>query len=119
MANLADIELFAQPDALQHPWPEHVAQVEEDIGGARFTGRTFEYAQAENARSVCVNFMQWSGRYPYIARILVHYSVGRQPQTEPAASLPRASVLTASNAAEKPVKAARVSEHGDQNRQIF
>lgn len=73
-ANVAAVQLFAQPDAVQHPWDQHVAVLEADIGGARFTGRTFEYAQGQNAKAVCVNFLQWSSQHPHIARIVVQYS---------------------------------------------
>lgn len=80
-AQVEYIQLFAQPDALQKPWAEHVAGVEQDLGGARFTGKTFEYAQGTNFKSVCVNFMQWSGQHPHIARILVQYRLGAAPET--------------------------------------
>ncbi|HEY5808585.1 MAG TPA: hypothetical protein VIT67_11485, partial [Povalibacter sp.] len=43
-ARVNAIELFAQPDAVQQPWNQHVAALEADLGGARFTGKTFEYA---------------------------------------------------------------------------
>ncbi|HEX7113543.1 MAG TPA: hypothetical protein VF193_00275 [Steroidobacter sp.] len=83
-ARVEGIDLFAQPDAVQHPWEEHRATFEEDLGGARFTGKSFEYAQGNDLKAVCVNFMQWSSEHPHIARILVHYSfrdVPRQPET--------------------------------------
>ena len=74
------IELFAQPDAVQHPWESHQAAFEQDLGGARFTGKSFEYAQANELKAVCVNFMQWSSEHPHIARILVQYGFGDAPQ---------------------------------------
>jgi hypothetical protein len=43
--------------------------LEQDLGGARFTGKSFEYAQANELKAVCVNFMQWSSEHPHIARI--------------------------------------------------
>src|ERR1044071_6825629 len=46
-ANIERFELFAQPDALQQPWQQHAATLEQDVGGARFSGKTFEYAQAD------------------------------------------------------------------------
>jgi hypothetical protein len=71
-ARVDRIELFAQPDAVQHSWEAHKATFEQDLGGARFTGKLFEYAQANELKAVCVNFMQWSSEHPHIARILVH-----------------------------------------------
>jgi len=75
-ARVSEIALFAQPDAVQQPWSEHATKVEQDVGGARFTGKTFEYVQGENAKAVCVNFAHWSGQHPHIARIVVQYSFG-------------------------------------------
>jgi hypothetical protein len=75
-ARVERIELFAQPDAAQHAWESHQAAIEQDLGGARFTGKTFEYAQANDLKAVCVNFMQWSSEHPHIARILVQYGFG-------------------------------------------
>jgi hypothetical protein len=79
-ARVDKIELFAQPDAVQHPWESHQAAFEQDLGGARFTGKSFEYAQANELKAVCVNFMQWSSEHPHIARILVQYGFGDVPK---------------------------------------
>jgi hypothetical protein len=79
-ARVDRIDLFAQPDAVQHPWESHKATLEQDLGGARFTGKSFEYAQANELKAVCVNFMQWSSEHPHIARILVQYGFGDAPQ---------------------------------------
>jgi hypothetical protein len=88
-ARVDRIELFAQPDAVQHPWDSHRAAFEQDLGGARFTGKTFEYAQANELKAVCVNFMQWSSEHPHIARILVQYGFGDAPRpTEAPAGAP-------------------------------
>ena len=84
-ARVDRIELFAQPDAVQHSWEAHKATLEQDLGGARFTGKSFEYAQANELKAVCVNFMQWSSEHPHIARILVQYGFGDAP---PAAGSP-------------------------------
>lgn len=70
------IDLFVQRDAVQHPWDQHRVSLEDDLGGARFTGRSFEYAQGENTRAVCTSFLQWSSDHPHIARIVVHYGFG-------------------------------------------
>jgi hypothetical protein len=78
-ARIDRIELFAQPDAVQHPWESHKASLEQDLGGARFTGKSFEYAQANELKAVCVNFMQWSSEHPHIARIVVQYGFGDAP----------------------------------------
>ena len=80
-ARVDRIDLFAQPDAVQHPWESHKASLEQDLGGARFTGKSFEYAQANELKAVCVNFMQWSSEHPHIARILVQYGFGDAPQS--------------------------------------
>ena len=78
-ARVDRIELFAQPDAVQHPWESHKASLEQDLGGARFTGKSFEYAQGNELKAVCVNFMQWSSEHPHIARIVVQYGFGDTP----------------------------------------
>lgn len=90
-ATVRGIDLYAQPDAAQHPWDQHRAALEQDLGGARFTGRWFEYAQGAQSRAVCINFSQWSSDHPYIARIVIAYGFGEpapeqeQPQLEPVA----------------------------------
>jgi hypothetical protein len=81
-ARIDGIELYAQPDAVQHEWERHRAQFEQDLGGARFTGASFEYAQSDDLKAVCVNFTQWSAEHPHIARMLVRYSVGDAPAVE-------------------------------------
>jgi hypothetical protein len=72
-ARVSQIQLFAQPDAVQQPWSQHVTAVEQDVGGARFTGKTFEYVQGADQKAVCMNFAHWSGQHPHIARIVVQY----------------------------------------------
>src|SRR5512138_257453 len=84
-ARVDRIKLFAQPDAVQQPWESHQAAFEQDLGGARFTGKSFEYAQANELKAVCVNFMQWSSEHPHIARIVVQYGFG---DAAPAADAP-------------------------------
>jgi hypothetical protein len=84
-ARVDRIQLFAQPDAMQHPWDKHQVTFEQDLGGARFTGNSFEYAQGEELKAVCVNFMQWSSEHPHIARIVVEFGFGNAPiPAEPA-----------------------------------
>lgn len=78
-ARVDQIQLFAQPDAMQHPWEKHQATFEQDLGGARFTGKSFEYAQGADLKAVCVNFMQWSSEHPHIARIVVRFGFGTAP----------------------------------------
>jgi hypothetical protein len=85
-ARVERIDLFAQPDAVQYAWESHKAAFEQDLGGARFTGKSFEYAQADELKAVCVNFMQWSSEHPHIARILVQYGFG--DAAKPAQSVP-------------------------------
>ncbi|HEY6643487.1 hypothetical protein [Povalibacter sp.] len=85
-ARVSSIQLFAQPDAVQHPWDQYAVALEADAGGARFAGQTFEYAQGPSARAVCVNFLQWSSQHPHIARIVVQYTTlsdaGMTPGTD-------------------------------------
>ncbi|MBL8267787.1 hypothetical protein [Steroidobacter sp.] len=95
-ARVDRVHLFAQPDAMQHPWDQHQVSVEQDLGGARFTGNSFEYAQGTDSKAVCVNFMQWSSEHPHIARILVEFGFGAAPAPEPAAPVP-AVIAAASN----------------------
>lgn len=82
-ARVDQIRLFAQPDAMQHPWDQHQAAVEQDLGGARFTGKSFEYAQGADLKAVCVNFMQWSSEHPHIARIVVQFGFGSAAPSVP------------------------------------
>jgi hypothetical protein len=84
-ARIDAIDLFAQPDAVQSPWEAHRATLEQDLGGARFTGKSFEYAQSTELKAVCVNFLQWSSEHSHIARIVVSYGFGAaavSPATE-------------------------------------
>jgi len=90
-ARVDRIQLFAQPDAMQHAWDQHQVGVEQDLGGARFTGNSFEYAQGNDLKAVCVNFMQWSSEHPHIARVVVQFGFGSVPaatEAAPAESLP-------------------------------
>jgi hypothetical protein len=90
-ARVDRIQLFAQPDAMQHPWEQHQVSFEQDLGGARFTGNSFEYAQGADQKAVCVNFMQWSSEHPHIARIVVQFGFGAAPppaETTPIATPP-------------------------------
>jgi hypothetical protein len=83
-ARVDSIDLFVQPDAVQQPWERHRVAFEQDLGGARFVGKSFEYAQLEDRKAVCVNFMHWSSDHPHIARIVVQYGFGDRPETEAA-----------------------------------
>jgi hypothetical protein len=88
-ARIDRIQLFAQPDAMQHPWEQHEVSFEQDLGGARFTGNSFEYAQGTDHKAVCVNFMQWSSEHPHIARIVVQFGFGAAaPLQEQSAPMP-------------------------------
>jgi len=78
-ARVDRIQLFAQPNAMQNPWDRHQVTFEQDLGGARFTGNSFEYAQGSDLKAVCVNFMQWSSEHPHIARIVVEFGFGNAP----------------------------------------
>lgn len=92
-ARVDRIDLFVQPDAVQNAWDKHRAELEQDLGGARFTGRSFEYAQGDDLKAVCVNFMHWSSEHPHIARILVRYGFGDAPApVEAAPAAPSGSV---------------------------
>jgi hypothetical protein len=81
-AKVRSIDLFAQPDAVQQAWDLHRVSLEQDLGGARFTGKTFEYAQGQDLKAVCVNFLHWSSDHPHIARIVVRYGFGETPTLE-------------------------------------
>jgi hypothetical protein len=81
-ARVDRIDLFVQPDAVQDAWEEHRAEFDQDLGGARFTGKSFEYAQGQDQKAVCVNFMHWSSDHPHIARILVQFGFGQPPVME-------------------------------------
>lgn len=102
-ARVEHIDLFVQPDAVQNAWDEHRAQIEQDMGGARFTGKSFEYAQGPDHKAVCVSFTQWSSDHPHIARILLRYGFGDAPAdiTRPAdsepppASIPSSPIIAA------------------------
>lgn len=90
-ARVERIQLYAQPDAMQHPWDQHQVSVEQDLGGARFTGKSFEYAQGSDLKAVCVNFMQWSSEHPHIARVVVQFGFGATPtpvEAEPMSAPP-------------------------------
>lgn len=112
------IELFTQRDALQHPWQQHRVALESDLGGARFTGRSFEYAQGDEMKAVCTTFLQWSSDHPHIARIVVHYDFGDSfelpaafpPEPTPLDSAPRTvpAVLAADPPAPAPQAASFV-----------
>lgn len=90
-ARVDGIQLFAQPDAMQHPWDQHQVSFEQDLGGARFTGNSFEYAQGADLKAVCVNFMQWSSEHPHIARIVVSFGFGTAPTSTPDQPTPMAT----------------------------
>lgn len=87
-ARVDRIQLFAQPDAMQRPWDQHQVSFEQDLGGARFTGNSFEYAQGTDLKAVCVNFMQWSSEHPHIARIVVQFGFGSAPIQEQPEPMP-------------------------------
>jgi hypothetical protein len=97
-ARIDRIELFAQPDAVQQPWDQHRASFEQDLGGARFTGKSFEYAQGQELKAVCVNFMHWSSEHPHIARVLVQYGFGDPPPSMTPVSEPEATAPAAAPA---------------------
>jgi hypothetical protein len=84
-AQVRSIDLFMQPDAVQNAWDQHRVLFEQDLGGAKFVGKSFEYAQGSELKAVCVNFTHWSSEHPHIARLLVSYGFGEPatPQAEP------------------------------------
>ena len=111
-ARVARIDLFVQPDAVQNAWDEHRAQFEQDLGGARFTGKSFEYAQGAEQKAVCVNFVQWSSDHPHIARILIQYGFGDSlnsgtaVETEEPASMQAPAVIAADTSVAEPTSVA-------------
>jgi hypothetical protein len=106
-ARVDRIQLFAQPDAMQYPWDKHQVTFEQDLGGARFTGNSFEYAQGQDLKAVCVNFMQWSSEHPHIARIVVEFGFGNA--AAPAESAPMTAPVQMSPAQVPAVIAAESS----------
>ncbi|MFL6578216.1 MAG: hypothetical protein ACJ8MR_16460 [Povalibacter sp.] len=97
-ARVATIKFFAQADAVQQPWEQHAVTLESDLGGARFTGKTFEYAQGQGRKAVCVNFQQWSSAHPQIARILIEYEIGEAvgvPESSPQSSPQSSPIISA------------------------
>lgn len=94
-ARVDRIHLFAQPDAMQNAWDKHQVSLEQDLGGARFTGNSFEYAQGADLKAVCVNFMQWSSEHPHIARIVVQFGFGSAPVQEQAPPVQVPAVIAA------------------------
>jgi hypothetical protein len=99
------IELFAQRDAVQHPWDQHRAGLEDDLGGARFTGRSFEYAQGAELKAVCTSFLQWSSDHPHIARVVVHYGFGDAVELPAPAAEPAPAAIPTVMVSEPPVVA--------------
>lgn len=93
-AQIETIDLFAQPDAVQRPWDEHRAALDQDLGGARFTGKSFEYAQSADVKAVCVNFLHWSSEHSHIARIVVNYGFGAESSPPAVAEQPVNAVQT-------------------------
>jgi hypothetical protein len=93
-ARVADIKLFAQPDAVQQPWDQHGVPLEADLGGGRFTGKTFEYAQGQGAKAVCVNFQHWSSAHPHIARIVVEYELGEVDESRSVSVIPAVPAIS-------------------------
>jgi hypothetical protein len=88
-ARVEGVDLFVQADAVQTAWDEHRVRFEQDLGGARFTGGSFEYPQGENQKAVCVNFMHWSADHSHIARILVRYGEEAAPELDSPAEVQR------------------------------
>lgn len=111
-ARVDRILLFAQPDAMQHPWDRHQVTFEQDLGGARFTGKSFEYAQGADLKAVCVNFMQWSSEHPHIARIVVQFGFGGGAPTVPVdESSPEPAPMPQMQPAQVPAVIAADSSH--------
>lgn len=78
-ASVREVQLFSRPLDGQQPWDQSRVVVEQDAGGAQFTGAPFEVAQDADTKAVCVNYSQWNGERGQAARMIVLYSadIGR------------------------------------------
>ncbi|HYM35374.1 MAG TPA: hypothetical protein VET48_08265 [Steroidobacteraceae bacterium] len=80
---VSKLELFAKPASGQTPWGEAVANFEQDLGGAKFTGSPSEHAQDDAHKAVCVDFIHWSTE-PHLARLVLQYgAILDHPESTP------------------------------------
>jgi hypothetical protein len=101
------VELFAKAAVAQATWDQSVANFEQDVGGAKFTGAPVEHAQDAAHKAVCVDFIHWSTE-PHLARMVLQYGASAassdagQPQTAATATqtaLPAAHIASMTSAA--------------------
>jgi hypothetical protein len=75
-ASVREVQLFAKADGESSEWEESRVLTDQDIGGARFLGSTYELEQGNGGKSVCAQFLQWSSTRGHVARIVVVYTAG-------------------------------------------
>ena len=75
-ADVLDVQLFARADGASREWGQSRVSIDQEIGGARFVGSTFEVEQgADDRKAVCANFLQWNNERGHEARIVVVYTI--------------------------------------------
>ena len=73
---MLDVQFFARADGASREWEQSRVSADQDIGGARFVGSTFEVEQSADRKAVCANFLQWNNERGHEARIVVVYAIG-------------------------------------------
>ena len=74
-ADVLDVQLFARADGASREWGQSRVSIDQEIGGARFVGSTFEAEQGADRKAVCANFLQWNNERGHEARIVVVYTI--------------------------------------------
>ena len=74
-ADVLDVQLFARADGASREWGQSRVSIDQEIGGARFVGSTFEVEQGADRKAVCANFLQWNNERGHEARIVVVYTI--------------------------------------------
>jgi len=67
-----EVQLFARPADVEQAWEQNRVAVDQDAGGAHFTGTPVETAAGE-IKTVCVNFSHWHAEHGFAARMRVLY----------------------------------------------
>jgi hypothetical protein len=75
-ASVREVLLFARADGESAPWETSRVSVDQDIGGARFVGSSYEVAQDADRKAVCARFSQWNSEHGHVARVVVLYTTG-------------------------------------------
>jgi hypothetical protein len=72
-ATVKEVQLYTRLDDSK-AWADSRVQPGQDAGQARFAEKTAERPDADSARQVCADFVNWSGEKSRQARILVKYA---------------------------------------------